>query len=130
MHVFSMAESRHLGDSEAQFRSHMAIPWDESYELYFDPELLRTLVVLAREAQDGAPTGLKGRVFDALRAVQGCTPPPEYARRDSGPFVAVTPSAIWHRIEFEEHIKRMSHEDWIKALETGQMMAKLARSLS
>jgi hypothetical protein len=130
MHVFSMAESSHLGDTQAQFRSHICIPWDEAYELYMDQELLKTLVILAREAQGGAPHGLSGRVFDALRAVHSCTPTPEYARRDSGPFVAVTSTAIWTRVEFEEHIKRMTPEDWVKALETGKLMLKLANSIS
>jgi hypothetical protein len=129
MHVFSMADTANPWDPGAQFRSHHNIPWDEAYELYFDLEKLRALVLLARVAQDGAPDGLKGRVFDVMRAAISCEPQKGYERRDRGPYAMVTSSAIWTRIEFVDHLRDITLGDWQKAHETGQMILKLARAI-
>jgi hypothetical protein len=129
MHVFSMADANNPWDPGAQFRSHHNIPWDEAYELYFDADKLHALVVLARAAQDGAPTGLKGRVFDVMRAAISCAPQPGYERRDRGPYAMATPSAIWTRIEFVDYLRDITLGDWQKAHDTGQMILKLARTL-
>jgi hypothetical protein len=136
MHIFTMAEcgrSSAVPDSTAQFRHHANIPWDQAYELYFDPAQLKALIKLARHAQRGESLlrhdGLRGRIFDVLREVRNAAPEGSYIGRDRGPYVMVTGSEVWTRIELEAYLRTLTAQDWINAANMGNMILTLARSI-
>lgn len=130
MHIFSIAEENHRAfNRDTQFRCHVNIPWDEAYELYFDPEKLAALVRLARAAQGDDGRGLRGRVFDVMRETIAAVPVGHMSRRDHGPYALVTSSAVWTRIELEQHLLEMTAGEWTKAYETGQLILRLAEGI-
>lgn len=131
MHIFSIAEGDARSfDRNTQFRCHVNIPWDEAYELYFDPEKLAALVKLARAAQGASYEGLRGRVFDVMRETLAAVPDDTMKRRDHGPYAMVTSSAVWTRLELEQHLLELTAGEWTKAYETGQLILKLARGIT
>lgn len=114
MHIFTIAEGNKNTPAN-QFRHHYSIPWDEANEYYLKLENLRALVKIARAASNSADDGLKGRIFDVLRAVSNARPSGQMVGRDGGPYVVVTDSSVWTRIELEQYILRMTAEEWDKA---------------
>ena len=128
MHIFTIAE----GDKHTpanQFREHHSIPWDEANEYYLKLENLRALVKIARAASDSAHDGLKGRVFDVLRAVSNARPSGQMVGRDGGPYVVVTDSSVWTRIELEHYVLRMTAEEWDQAEAAAEHIIDLLRKI-
>lgn len=128
MHIFTLAEGG-PNMRGVQFREHHNIPWDEAYDYYLKIDNLKALIKLATAAQDGGVEGLKGRVFDVLRAVSNAQPKGPYVSRDHGPYVLVTDSSVWTRIEMQEHMLSMTAEEWMKAKETGEHITSLLRRI-
>jgi hypothetical protein len=124
MHVFVLADLHTWDGPRGQLRSHEAIPWDEAYELYLDQSHLDALITLARAAA-GNGERLRGRVFDAMRAIKAAEIPNEYQSRDGGPYVVVTPSAVLHRIELEQYLDQLTTKQWKEARDLARRMSKL-----
>lgn len=125
LHVFVLADLHTWEGPRGQLRSHVAIPWDEAYDLYLDQSHLDALVKLARAAAGGDGIKLRGRVFDVLDAIQAAEIPHEYQRRDGGPYAIVTSSAVLHRIELERHLDQLTHKEWQDARAFAARIAKL-----
>lgn len=129
MHLFSIADGNHHTPN-FQFRDHHNIPWDEAFDYYLNPGNLKALIKLARAAQGGdESSGLKGRVFDVLRAVSITTPSSSYQARDSGPYAIVTDSSVWTRIELEAYLLRLTEQEWDAAKNFGLHLRSLLQKI-
>ena len=129
MHVFTIADGNHHSPN-FQFREYHNIPWDEAFDYYLNQQTLKALIKLARAAQGGSEdAGLKGRVFDVLRAVSIATPSSRYQGRDTGPYAIVTDSSVWTRLELEAYVLRLTDEEWEDALDFGLRLHDLLKKI-
>lgn len=134
LHVFTVMYAMPWVKDDSQFRFHVAIPWDDVYEMYINqPETLPAMFALATAAAPGtSPAHLTGRIFDALRAIRDGVPAHRFGsvgNNDQGPYVLATTSAVFTRPELERYLEFLSPDEWAKAHAMGQRLAKMTAGL-